>query len=133
MRRRPRAFDKQKGLSLKSTGRVEKSGDLMPRISVVMLAALVLPAAAAGSAKSVNLSLVAYSTPKDAFAKIIPAFQKTSAGQGVTFSQSYGASSEQARAVVAGLPADVVDLSLAPDVGLLVQKHLVDPSWDKNK
>src|SRR5262249_10134800 len=34
--------------------------------------------------------------------------------------------------VVQGLPADVVELSLAPDITTLVQAHLVSPSWDKN-
>jgi len=85
------------------------------------------------AATSVTLSLFAYSTPKDAYAKLIPAFQKTPAGTGVEFTQSYGASGEQERAVAAGLPADVVNLSLAPDVDALVQKHLVSPSWDKNR
>ena len=35
---------------------------------------------------------------------------------GVTFSQSFGASGSQATAVVNGLPADVVNFSLAPDM-----------------
>jgi sulfate/thiosulfate transport system substrate-binding protein len=91
-----------------------------------------LPAAPARSAKT-ELSLVAYSTPKDAYAKLIPAFQKTAAGHGVTVTQSYGGSSEQVRAIVAGLPADVVGLSLAPDITTLVKNHLVSPNWDKNK
>jgi sulfate transport system substrate-binding protein len=80
----------------------------------------------------VKLALVAYSTPKDAYSKIIPAFQKTAVGKGVSFSQSYGASGEQARAVVQGLPADVVELSLPPDITTLVQAHLVSSSWNKN-
>jgi sulfate transport system substrate-binding protein len=80
----------------------------------------------------VKLALVSYSTPKDAYTKIIPAFQKTSGGKGVTVSQSYGASGEQARAVANGLPADVVELSLAPDITSLVQSHVVAPNWDKN-
>jgi sulfate/thiosulfate-binding protein len=104
----------------------------MRRISAIVVLALALPAVAAGAAKDTKLALVAYSTPKDAYAKIIPAFQKTAAGKGVSFSQSYGASGEQARAVVQGLPADVVELSLAPDIATLVQAHLVSPSWDKN-
>src|SRR5437588_12868376 len=102
----------------------------MRRISATLILALALPAAAAGGSRSVSLSLVAYSTPKDAYAKLIPAFQKTSAGTGVEFTQSYGASGEQERAVAAGLPADVVNLSLAPDVDALVQKHLVSSRWD---
>jgi sulfate/thiosulfate transport system substrate-binding protein len=105
----------------------------MRRISAIVIAALVLPAFAAGATKDVKLALVAYSTPKDAYAKIIPAFQKAGAGKGVSFSQSYGASGEQARAVAQGLPADVVELSLAPDITTLVQAHLVGSSWDKNK
>jgi sulfate/thiosulfate-binding protein len=80
-----------------------------------------------------GLSLVAYSTPKEAYADIIPAFQKTEAGKDVKFTQSYGASGEQSRAVQGGLPADVVAFSLAPDVNKLVDKGLVDANWDKDK
>jgi sulfate transport system substrate-binding protein len=104
----------------------------MRRISAIVALALALPAVAAGSTKDVKLALVAYSTPKDAYSKIIPAFQKTAVGKGVSFSQSYGASGEQARAVVQGLPADVVELSLPPDITTLVQAHLVSSSWNKN-
>src|SRR5439155_13460156 len=104
----------------------------MRRISAVVVVALALPALAAGATKDVKLALVAYSTPKDAYTKIIPAFQKTASGNGVSFSQSYGASGEQARAVLQGLPADVVELSLAPDVDSLVKAHLVASGWNKN-
>ena len=57
-----------------------------------------------------KLSLVAYSTPKEAYEELIPAFQKTPAGKGVSFDQSYGASGDQSRAVASGLPADIVAL-----------------------
>jgi sulfate/thiosulfate transport system substrate-binding protein len=105
----------------------------MRRISLALLLALIFPALAAGAARDTKLSLVAYSTPRDAYGQLIPAFQKTSAGKDVSFTQSYGASGEQARAVAAGLQADVVALSLAPDITSLVQKHLVAPSWSKDK
>jgi sulfate/thiosulfate-binding protein len=105
----------------------------MRRISVSLLIALVFPALATGAAREVKLTLVAYSTPKDAYGQLIPAFQKTGAGTGVSFSQSYGASGEQSRAVAAGLDADVVALSLEPDITSLVQKHLVAKSWNKDK
>src|SRR5437588_7453968 len=105
----------------------------MRRISLTFLLALIFPAFAAGAAKDTKLALVAYSTPKDAYAQLIPAFQKTAAGNGVTFSQSYGASGEQSRAVAAGLPADIVAFSLAPDISALVQKHLVAQSWNKDR
>jgi sulfate/thiosulfate transport system substrate-binding protein len=98
--------------------------------SLVLAAAIVVGAQAA-SAKT-TLSLVAYSTPKDAYARIIPAFQATPAGKDVSFNQSYGASGDQARAVGAGLGADVVALSLEPDVTTLVKKGIVPSNWNQN-
>ena len=76
-----------------------------------------------------KLSLVAYSTPREAYGKLVPMFQKTAAGEDVDFSQSYGSSGEQTRAVKAGLDTDLVALSLAPDVDELVAANLVDPKW----
>jgi sulfate/thiosulfate-binding protein len=105
----------------------------MRRISLALLSALLLPAIAAGASKDTRLTLVAYSTPKDAYGQLISAFQKTPAGNGVSFSQSYGASGEQSRAVAAGLDADIVAFSLAPDITSLVQKHLVASNWNKDK
>jgi sulfate/thiosulfate transport system substrate-binding protein len=105
----------------------------MRRISLGLLVALLLPALAAGASKGTKLTLVAYSTPKDAYGQLISAFQQTRAGNGVSFSQSYGASGEQSRAVAAGLDADVVAFSLEPDITSLVQKKLVAKSWNKGK
>src|SRR5690348_592199 len=90
--------------------------------AVALLAALVLAACGGSSSgggggnSGGQISLVAYSTPQEAYQALIPMFQKTAAGKGVTFKQSYGASGDQERAVEAGLPTDVVALSLAPDV-----------------
>src|SRR4051812_11883113 len=113
---------------------------------LVLLAAALVPAALAGCggpAADANgsasggggggdsLSLVAYSTPQEAYQDLIPAFQKTADGKGVKFDQSYGASGDQSRAVAAGLPADVVALSLSPDVDKLVEPGLVDANWAK--
>jgi sulfate transport system substrate-binding protein len=80
-----------------------------------------------------KLSLVAYSTPKEAYEELIPAFQKSPEGEGVTFDQSYGASGDQSRAVESGLPADIVALSLAPDVDKLVEPGLVDANWAQDE
>ena len=98
------------------------------------IAAVLAVAASAAQARpaSTNLSLVAYSTPAGAFSKIIPAFQATAAGKDVTFKQSYGASGSQAAAVHNGLPADVVNLSLAPDVSVLSQAGLVSTTWNRD-
>jgi sulfate transport system substrate-binding protein len=100
-------------------------------IALVGLAGLAGSAAGASNGGSVNL--VAYSTPKDAYGNIISAFQKTSVGKGSSFSQSYGASGDQARAVAAGQSADIVALSLDPDINLLVSKGLVPKNWAANK
>jgi sulfate transport system substrate-binding protein len=108
------------------------------RGAVGALAAGVLALAAIGCGGSSDaaggkgkLTLVAYSTPQEAYEQIIPAFQKTSDGKGVKFTQSYGASGEQERAVEGGLQADVVALSLAPDVDKLVKADLVNSDWTK--
>ena len=86
-------------------------------------------ASASGGGDGAKLSLVAYSTPKEAYAELIPAFQKTTEGKGVSFTQSYGASGDQSRAVASGLPASLVALSLAPDVDKLVEPGIVDANW----
>ena len=109
------------------------------RLIVVLALAVASAALAAcggsaggGSGDSSELTLVAYSTPKEAYGEIIPAFDRTAQGKGITFQQSYGASGDQSRAVQSGLPADVVALSLAPDVSKLVKAGLVSANWDKD-
>ena len=92
--------------------------------------------AAAGSAgaelPAAKLSLVAYSTPQEAYEKIITAFNATPAGKNITFSKSFGASGDQSRAVASGLDADYVSFSLEPDVTRLVKADLVAPDWNKD-
>src|SRR3954471_5338180 len=101
---------------------------------VAALAAVVAGCGGSSWASDGNkLSLVAYSTPKEAYAALIPAFQKTPEGKGVDFNQSYGPSGDQSRAVDGGLPADVVEFSLESDVTRLVDSGLVDKSWNANQ
>ena len=85
--------------------------------------------AAGGDGSGGELALVAYSTPKEAYEELIPAFGKTTEGQGVRFTQSYGSSGDQSRAIESGLPADVIALSLAPDVDRLVEPGIVASGW----
>ena len=82
------------------------------------------------AAQDVTLTLVAYSTPREAYEEIIPLFQASQGGAGVTFDQSYGASGDQSRAVESGLPADVVALSLEPDVTRLIEPGLIAEEWN---
>jgi sulfate/thiosulfate-binding protein len=109
---------------------------LLPILFSLLIAAGAVAVAGCGSSSNSasgggggKLSLVAYSTPQEVYAKLIPAFEKTAAGKGVKFDQSYGPSGDQARAVVAGLPADVVAFSLAPDVKKLVDAGLAASDW----
>jgi sulfate/thiosulfate-binding protein len=100
------------------------------KLSVALaVLALAVAASAAASSKGSSLTLVAYSTPKPVLAKIIAAYQHTAEGSGVNFSQSYGPSTNQARAVAAGQPADLVFLSTGDDVNLLVDAGLVAPGY----
>jgi sulfate/thiosulfate-binding protein len=100
--------------------------------TLAVLGATLGVAACGSSGSSKGVTLVAYSTPQGAYASLIPAFNATNEGKGVTFSQSYGPSGEQSRAVAAGLKADVVNFSLEPDVTRLVKAGLVSQSWNKN-
>jgi sulfate/thiosulfate transport system substrate-binding protein len=106
-------------------------------VSRILAAAFALAALAAGcggtseasSDGGSKLTLVAYSTPREVYAQLTKDFAKTDAGKGVSFDESYGSSGEQSRAVEAGLAADVVAFSLAPDVERLVEAGLVDATW----
>jgi len=103
----------------------------------LLLFALILPivfacaSAAQARQAGTNLSLVAYSTPKPVMQKLISRFGHTAAGQGVTFSQSYGPSGSQARAIAAGLPADIAFLSTGLDIDTIVSAGLVSKNWTK--
>jgi sulfate/thiosulfate transport system substrate-binding protein len=104
----------------------------IPALTLAMIS-LVVAGCGSSAGGAHHISLVAYSTPQEAYAKLIPAFQATTAGRGVAFTQSYGASGDQERSVASGLPADVVALSLAPDVKKLVDASLVSPSWSADQ
>jgi sulfate transport system substrate-binding protein len=85
---------------------------------------------ASGSGSGQTLSLVAYSTPQVVYDEIIPAFNKTAAGEGIGFKTSFGASGDQSRAVEAGQKADVVTFSVEPDMTRLVNPGIVAPDWN---
>jgi len=121
---------------------VKRSRFIAP-IVAVSAAAVMLTACGGGSSDSsdgskapaakTTLSLVGYSVPQPGFAKVIPGFQATAAGNGIGFTQSYGASGDQSRKVVQGLGADVVALSVEPDVTRLVKANKVDASWNSGQ
>jgi sulfate/thiosulfate-binding protein len=87
----------------------------------------------AAAQETVTLTLVAYSTPREAYEEIIPLFQATPAGAGVQFETSFAASTEQSRSVESGLPADIIALSLEPDVTRLIEPGLVAADWNADE
>lgn len=80
-----------------------------------------------------TLTLAGYTTPREAYeTAIFPAFAadwKERTGQEVTFEATWQGSGAQARAVREGLEADVVALSLDPDVTVLEEAGLVTHDW----
>jgi len=79
------------------------------------------------------LTFAAYSTPREVYGKIISAFQskwkEEHNDQQVIFQESYGGSTTQAQNVVNGFEADVVALSLAPDVNYIEDAGLITHDW----
>jgi sulfate/thiosulfate transport system substrate-binding protein len=115
-----------------------RSSRLVTTLTFVIAVAVALAACGSSSKSSssgstkptVTLSLVAYSTPQTAFDAIIKEYNKTPQGANTKFTESYGASGDQSRAVQSGLAADVMNFSLAPDMTRLVKDDIVDTSWD---
>lgn len=79
------------------------------------------------------LTFAAYSTPREVYGKIISAFQtkwkEEHDDQNVIFQESYGGSTTQAQNVVSGFEADIVALSLAPDVDTIADAGLITHDW----
>jgi sulfate transport system substrate-binding protein len=76
-----------------------------------------------------TVNVVGYSIVSNAYTALETAFSNTAAGKGVTFTNSFGASTTQAEDVVAGQAADVVNFSQNPDLALLINAGLVSHEW----
>jgi sulfate/thiosulfate transport system substrate-binding protein len=86
-----------------------------------------------GSSGGAKLSVVGYSTPESVYTETLqPAFEKTPQGKGVSFSDSFGASGDQSRAVAAGQPASIVHFSTGSDMERLVEEgEIVSKNWEQ--
>jgi sulfate/thiosulfate-binding protein len=111
---------------------------LAPALSLSALAACGNdPAGAAAECNGLPdtpvISFAAYSTPREAYGKIISAFKSDwkdeHDGQEVIFQESYDASTLQASRVVGGYQADIVALSLGPDVDEIADAGLITHDW----
>jgi sulfate/thiosulfate transport system substrate-binding protein len=103
----------------------------LKRIAGIAVAFLPISLLATNSqaATSDTVNVVGYSIVSKAYTALETAFSHTAAGQGVTFTNSFGASTTQAEDVVAGQPADVVNFSDNPDLALLINAGLVAHNW----
>jgi len=99
------------------------------------LAAAALGERALAQAKPLRLLNVSYDPTRELYKDINAAFaarRKAKTGQVVTIDQSHGGSGAQARAVIDGLPADIVTLALAYDIDSIAQRaKLLPPDWQK--
>jgi ABC-type sulfate transport system substrate-binding protein len=87
-----------------------------------------------GSSSGGKVDVVGYSTPESVYEDgLEKAFAKTPDGKGVSFSNSFGASGDQSRAVEAGQPASLVHFSQAGDMTRLVDDGIVAKGWTQNK
>jgi sulfate/thiosulfate-binding protein len=79
------------------------------------------------------ITFAAYSTPREVYGKIISAFQarwkEEHNDQSIIFQESYGGSTTQSQNVINGFEADVVALSLAPDVDVIAEAGLITHDW----
>lgn len=95
------------------------------------VAAIALAAATPALAQDKLLN-VSYDIARELFAAVNPAFAaewKAKTGRDVTIDQSHAGSSKQARAILEGLPADVVTFNQATDVDALAKGGLVAADW----
>ena len=82
--------------------------------------------------KAVTLLNVSYDPTRELFQEYNAAFAKywkAKTGAAVTIKQSHAGSGSQARAVIDGLPADVVTLALAYDIDAIANANLIPKNW----
>lgn len=85
-------------------------------------------------AETINLLNVSYDPTRELYDDVNQAFSKKwkeETGQTVKIQQSHGGSGKQGRAVIDGLPADVVTLALAYDIDEVANnRELLNKDWE---
>jgi len=99
----------------------------------LVAAGLILTLGVRARAQSLTILNVSYDPTRELYQGYNAAFAKywkAKTGQTVTIEQSHGGSGSQARAVIDGLPADVVTLALAYDIDAIAEKaKLLPDNW----
>ncbi|WP_347268929.1 thiosulfate ABC transporter substrate-binding protein CysP [Paracoccus sp. (in: a-proteobacteria)] len=102
---------------------------MIRKLQTAALALLLGAAPALAQDKILNVS---YDVGREVFEALNPGFQsfwKGKSGHEVTIDQSHAGSSKQARAILEGLPADVVTFNQETDVDVLAKGGLVAQNW----
>ncbi len=101
----------------------------------ILVAGLLLVGAAQAARAQATLLNVSYDVTREFYKDYngaFAAFWKAGTGETVTINQSHGGSSKQARAVVDGLPADVITMNQANDIDILAERgKLIPADWAK--
>jgi sulfate/thiosulfate transport system substrate-binding protein len=107
-------------------------GVTFSRAVVLPIAISTLLAGAAARAAPTQLLNVSYDPTRELYQQINTSFvQRWQAAtkRSITIKQSHGGSGKQARAIIDGLPADVVTLALAYDVDQVAKSGLIASNW----
>ncbi|MFM2091000.1 MAG: hypothetical protein RLZZ127_1489 [Planctomycetota bacterium] len=98
-------------------------------------ALLVVGLATGLGAADITLLNVSYDPTREFYSEFNQVFAKdyqTRTGKSIEINQSHGGSGKQARAVIDGIPADVVTLALAYDIDAITDKaKLIEPGWQQ--
>jgi sulfate/thiosulfate transport system substrate-binding protein len=101
-----------------------------------ILTAIAVSLSLIGSAEATDVTLlnVSYDPTRELYARLSEAFAakfQSDTGKTIAVKTSNGGSGAQARAVIDGLPADVVTLALAYDIDAIADRGLIAPDWQK--
>jgi sulfate transport system substrate-binding protein len=102
------------------------------KTGVALALFMLVPGAAA--AAPMQLLNVSYDPTRELYQQVNAAFAQrwqAQTRQPITVKQSHGGSGKQARAVIDGLPADVVTLALAYDIDEIAKKGLITSNWQQ--
>jgi sulfate transport system substrate-binding protein len=99
--------------------------DLRSRVLAALLAAPLAISGLPALAADVTITNVSYDPTRELYKEFNAAFAKkwqAETGDTVTIQVSHGGSGKQARAVIDGIPADVVTLALESDIDVIAEK-----------
>ena len=103
------------------------------RRTLLVFVALALTLTGIAQASEVALLNVSYDPTRELWrdlnARFAPIYKERT-GSDLAIKQSHGGSGSQARAVIDGLPADVVTLALWPDTDAIRKAGLIDEGWE---